>query len=594
MRRILALCNPRWKPSLTPSGDREQRLSRPDDRRLIPSSLYPTETLATSTLPPRRDFFYLPSIDAARLRTPQCSSPTAPTPASPYKLPSLDSFQPQAGTYWPGALSPTSTSTVQQVLGTLPTPPSDHQDSYKAPVQTRDAPYSAINSISGMAAAAAVQQPTMTSNLETNPPTSGLTARRPAANNLPSMELPPVPFVQPPQKPTPMNMSLTTAQTNIGNLLTPPSTLPGDSVSPNSLTQLLATGTATSQGIPSLGNYNYLPPPPSGATGTTPLGMGSGLTPSGSWPANLRGMFSPSLFSQVPTTSSISPLRTEGLPPPPYDVPPPLTNYASTSLSGPHTLPAMAAQQQPINFAAQAQNQNQTQSQTQTQAPLSVTQPTQSPPANATDPYMQRPNSTPSSTYYPSTQPQSAALPTFPPFHAQTSPVTQSPMSAPLIGSRMSPPGLQGSSFSPNASHFGGYRTQYPNYSLPAMSTGPASAPLTGHVGPIMTNMHNPQGSLIMQGMPSQALPPGMMQQGYPMTSGQAAAMFGAGQSHLAVNERPFKCDQCPQSFNRNHDLKRHKRIHLAVKPFPCKHCDKSFSRKDALKVAHSFISRPY
>jgi uncharacterized Zn-finger protein len=54
-------------------------------------------------------------------------------------------------------------------------------------------------------------------------------------------------------------------------------------------------------------------------------------------------------------------------------------------------------------------------------------------------------------------------------------------------------------------------------------------------------------------------------------------------------NDRPFKCDQCPQSFNRNHDLKRHKRIHLAVKPFPCGHCEKSFSRKDASKFRSLF-----
>ncbi|RIA82136.1 hypothetical protein C1645_700357 [Glomus cerebriforme] len=54
--------------------------------------------------------------------------------------------------------------------------------------------------------------------------------------------------------------------------------------------------------------------------------------------------------------------------------------------------------------------------------------------------------------------------------------------------------------------------------------------------------------------------------------------------SRLPLYDRPFKCDQCPQSFNRNHDLKRHKRIHLAVKPYPCQYCDKQFSRKDALK----------
>ena len=74
--------------------------------------------------------------------------------------------------------------------------------------------------------------------------------------------------------------------------------------------------------------------------------------------------------------------------------------------------------------------------------------------------------------------------------------------------------------------------------------------------------------------------------------SGHAAQMqqIYGGQHQTPHNDRPFKCDQCPQSFNRNHDLKRHKRIHLAVKPFPCGHCEKSFSRKDALKVGRRWI----
>jgi uncharacterized Zn-finger protein len=100
-----------------------------------------------------------------------------------------------------------------------------------------------------------------------------------------------------------------------------------------------------------------------------------------------------------------------------------------------------------------------------------------------------------------------------------------------------------------------------------------------------MSNMHNPNGQMTMVG----SMPGGML----PMTfnSGYAAnpqQMYGQQRTNSPqqanVHDRPFKCDQCPQSFNRNHDLKRHKRIHLAVKPFPCGHCDKSFSRKDALK----------
>lgn len=90
--------------------------------------------------------------------------------------------------------------------------------------------------------------------------------------------------------------------------------------------------------------------------------------------------------------------------------------------------------------------------------------------------------------------------------------------------------------------------------------------------GPVMSNMHQPGGQMSMI--------PGMgVGQGY----GGHAMVYGHNQPQ-PQSERPFKCDQCIQSFSRNHDLKRHKRIHLAVKPFPCSFCSKSFSRKDALK----------
>ena len=132
-------------------------------------------------------------------------------------------------------------------------------------------------------------------------------------------------------------------------------------------------------------------------------------------------------------------------------------------------------------------------------------------------------------------------------------------------------------------------RQPWPSYSLPAMN------------GPVLTNVHNPGGHMSLLGsMSSPMVLPGFnsghlasMQQMYatgPSSTTSTTASSRPLGSGLAsgvgpIHDRPFKCDQCPQSFNRNHDLKRHKRIHLSVKPFPCTHCDKSFSRKDALKV---------
>lgn len=118
----------------------------------------------------------------------------------------------------------------------------------------------------------------------------------------------------------------------------------------------------------------------------------------------------------------------------------------------------------------------------------------------------------------------------------------------------------------------GQFSRPYGQYSLPAMS------------GPAMSNLHSPNGQMSLVGNMSNPMMGGF-NSGHAANMQQMYAMPLMGPASAPSNDRPFKCDQCVQSFNRNHDLKRHKRIHLAVKPFPCGHCDKSFSRKDALKV---------
>ncbi|KAG6866228.1 hypothetical protein C0991_007253 [Blastosporella zonata] len=46
---------------------------------------------------------------------------------------------------------------------------------------------------------------------------------------------------------------------------------------------------------------------------------------------------------------------------------------------------------------------------------------------------------------------------------------------------------------------------------------------------------------------------------------------------------RPYRCNLCPASFARNHDLKRHIKLHDR-KAWKCGGCDKVFSRRDAIK----------
>ncbi|KAI9709966.1 MAG: hypothetical protein M1820_003044 [Bogoriella megaspora] len=376
------------------------------------------------------------------------------------------------------------------------------------------------------------------------------TARRPNASNLPNFELPPPPLSNLQHKyqpyattqPTPVPGSIA----SVGNLLTPPSGLPGDGMSPVS-SAVNSGSSASTQGVPPYTPTGYTWPPP--AQNSAPYGFQSGTTSQFMPPRG--GLFSPSSLHGNTRNNTTSPNTTDGLPPPPYDISlPPFPS--STSMSAP-AAPSVASQQQ-ISSAIMGGH---------TPVSAATTQPS---PVHAQEAFHnQRPPPTP--TYYPGPQPSSTPQQQHFPYSSGPSPTLQSPMSAGGPLSRMSPQSAQG-----------------PVPSMPPAQQSPQSyqRPFGNYVpGPVMSNMNNPNGQMTLVG----GMPMGM---GQGFNSGHAASMphmyGGHPQQAAPPNDRPFKCDQCPQSFNRNHDLKRHKRIHLAVKPFPCGHCDKSFSRKDALK----------
>lgn len=382
---------------------------------------------------------------------------------------------------------------------------------------------------------------------------SSFTARRPNASNLPNFELPPPNHLsnfQPKYHYSHTNTSQPPSSlTSVGNLLTPPSGLSGDGLSP--VSSGVNTGTVqANQPVPPYTPNGYMWPPLS--SGTNPYGLQSSNAQSSYMQHRGGAMFSPSLNSLVRGTNS--PTASEGMPPSTYgDVP----SYPTTmSMSAPASLPALQSQQS-MNSSMMGG-----------QPPLTtpVTQPS---PVSAHESYARLP---PTPTFYGNSQHSSAPPQSSYSYSAGPSPIQQSPLSAGGQMPRMSP------------SHGPG--------SIPPMQQHTAQSPY-GHQrpfqysmpGPVLSNVGNPNSQMaLVGGMPGQMIPS--------FNSGHAAHMqlYGHQAQPNPQNDRPFKCDQCPQSFNRNHDLKRHKRIHLAVKPFPCGHCDKSFSRKDALKVSHPLI----
>lgn len=349
------------------------------------------------------------------------------------------------------------------------------------------------------------------------------TARRPAASNLPSFQLPP-PDLSALHK-YPAYAATSSSQPAItSSILTPPAGLSSDVLSP------LGSNVSSSSQSSSGGVAPYQPAGFWPASQNPPYSYSSAPSmpaPFGQQQSYLgRPMYSSSM--SFPGRSASSP-TVGGLPPPPYDISlPPFPTSMGSSGSPPQSLPHLAPQHRQMSNGIMS-----------SQAP-----------SRATDPYGARPSS--SQTYYntPASTPQQPSFPAY----SQHSPTQHSPNHPHAPSDRVSPVSAHGQ-YSP--------RPPYGGYNLPAMA------------GPIMSNIHSPGSQMALVG--------GMnMPYGHQMGS----HMYGHHASQQQQqNDRPFKCTQCTQGFNRNHDLKRHQRIHLAVKPFPCGYCEKSFSRKDALKA---------
>lgn len=324
------------------------------------------------------------------------------------------------------------------------------------------------------------------------------------------------------------------ASAGVGNLLTPPNTLHGDYTSPLSPSAASSGSnqTTSAHAYPHSNSYWAQAPPPQSAHSAqyAPYSAPTGTTPQQQQQQQWippRGMFN--------SPSSLNGIVSDSKPAQPtpahdlYQLPP---FGSSSSLSAPSSMASAT----------------------------SGTAGSTASPASQQEPFHLR-SSSASSSYY---QPHSTVhqFPSGPSPTQQNHP-RMSPLSAPHQGAAMygSAPGSQ-------------------TYQQREYNQYPAA--------PVMNNLHANAPMGMVSGMSS-----GMMG-GYHGGHGGMQHMYSMpphSQQPAPPNDRPFKCDQCMQSFNRNHDLKRHKRIHLAVKPYPCGHCDKSFSRKDALKVCTGMLA---
>ncbi|KAK5994967.1 Zinc finger protein Xfin [Cladobotryum mycophilum] len=373
---------------------------------------------------------------------------------------------------------------------------------------------------------------------------TSFTSRRPAAGTLPTFSLPPptseVPSMasQPSHSSQPRSLPYSIMRYLDNSDLTPSSPGAGDGLSPS----ISSVHTGSSQGSQAATNMQYTYsghvhggwPTPGGSSYNISSGAGAQQSLGQNGYGARSSMYNQPSMSYGQRSSQSPATGGEGLPAPPYEqVHPSFQNSMSGgTANGGHENHAT------MQSGTMLATHGSTQPPTPSSAPAHVDSYTHSRPSVTTPNYTSSaPHHQQSFSSYTTQSP--------PPNHSPTS-MGPLPRSLGSLSSQGAPP-----SMAPP------YRYQY---QLPPAMTGG-----------VMTNLHQPNGQMSMM--------PGMV----PPPYGHHSMMYQHAQPP-PQSERPFKCDQCVQSFSRNHDLKRHKRIHLAVKPFPCSYCSKSFSRKDALK----------
>src|SRR5450432_2485225 len=177
------------------------------------------------------------------------------------------------------------------------------------------------------------------------------TARRSAASNLPNFQLPP-PDLSGMHKFPAAFQPTNTSQPTVSSVLTPPSGVSNDGLSPLSSSVNSGSSQSSTTGVPPYNPMGYWPGPQSGYSFSSAPQMPAPFAQNSLYMS--RPLYSPGMNYQGQRNGN-SPSGSESLPPPPYDLnlPPFPTPSSMNGSSGgqSNNLPTLAPQQQQQQMA---------------------------------------------------------------------------------------------------------------------------------------------------------------------------------------------------------------------------------------------------